>query len=350
MASIELRFQTVGRAESLSLSAAGTDGDFLFVAPDEGAELIRMRRIAHNQFGDPVRLPLADYLDLPGGKRDEADIEGMAVVDDAIWVVGSHGAVRTRADSDTPSGQVPDRLQEIRQPRSRCLLARIPLVHNSPAESGPVLAREAAGTVAARLPSHSDGSVRDTLAKDEHLKQFLDLPGKDNGLDIEGLAATGNTILLGLRGPVLRGWAVILEVEPKPAHDDPTRLRLAQFDEPGKPRYRKHFVDLSGLGVRDLTVSGDDLLILAGPTMLLDGPSRILRVVGGATAPLPPVLHRSSLIAVGPDLNIGTGNDHPEAITILDPGDRARVLVVYDSPAASRGTAGTVLADAHPLL
>ncbi|MNG03413.1 hypothetical protein D3C84_864920 [compost metagenome] len=36
-------------------------------------------------------------------------------------------------------------------------------------------------------------------------------------------------------------------------------------------RYRKHFFALNGLGFRDLCTSGDDLLILAGPTMDLDG-------------------------------------------------------------------------------
>ena len=39
------------------------------------------------------------------------------------------------------------------------------------------------------------------------------LPSKDNGLDIEGLAVLGNRVYLGLRGPVLRGRAIILELE-----------------------------------------------------------------------------------------------------------------------------------------
>ena len=40
---------------------------------------------------------------------------------------------------------------------------------------------------------------------------------------------------------------------------------------------RKHFLQLGGLGVRDLHFAGDDLFILAGPTMVLDGDIRLFR-------------------------------------------------------------------------
>ena len=38
------------------------------------------------------------------------------------------------------------------------------------------------------------------------------IPGKDNGLDIEGLAVDGHRLLLDPRGPVLRGWSALLEI------------------------------------------------------------------------------------------------------------------------------------------
>ncbi|MDO9091347.1 MAG: DUF3616 domain-containing protein [Rubrivivax sp.] len=37
------------------------------------------------------------------------------------------------------------------------------------------------------------------------------IPGKDNGLDIAGLVVDGRWLLLGLRGPLLRGWSALLE-------------------------------------------------------------------------------------------------------------------------------------------
>jgi len=112
------------------------------------------------------------------------------------------------------------------------------------------------------------------LSQDEHLQPFLEIPGKDNGFDIEGLAVANGRILLGLRGPVLRGWAVILEVELRENKQDPSILKLKNIGPADQP-YRKHFVDLGGLGIRDLCIHGNDLLILAGPTMDLDGPVTI---------------------------------------------------------------------------
>jgi hypothetical protein len=47
------------------------------------------------------------------------------------------------------------------------------------------------------------------------LHDFLPLPGKDNGFDVEGLAVFGARLFVGLWGPVLCGWAVILELNSK---------------------------------------------------------------------------------------------------------------------------------------
>jgi len=101
-------------------------------------------------------------------------------------------------------------------------------------------------------------------------------------------------------------------------------------------------LDLEGLGVRDLCPHGDDLLILAGPTMDLDGPVRIYRWHGAATADIPTIV-RDNLITRELELSYGEGDDHAEGISML--GDD-RVLVVYDSPARARLTGdGAVIAD-----
>ena len=99
-------------------------------------------------------------------------------------------------------------------------------------------------------------------------------------MDVEGLAVHGETLYIGLRGPVLRGWAVVLAVLPTENTEDPGRLELGELPE--GTRYRKHFLDLGGLGVRDLCPDGDDLLVLAGPSMALSGPVRIYRWHGAA--------------------------------------------------------------------
>ena len=76
------------------------------------------------------------------------------------------------------------------------------------------------------------------------------IPGKDNGFDIEGLAIYQNSIFLGLRGPVVRGWAMILEIELEDSK--PGLMKLRKIGEENKG-YKKHFIWLNGLGIRDLS-------------------------------------------------------------------------------------------------
>ena len=82
-------------------------------------------------------------------------------------------------------------------------------------------------------------------------------------MEFEGVGGYIQRVCVGLRGPVLRGWAVILELSIKIG--DHSQLMLQDFKSKDRP-YRKHFLDLGGLGVRDLCVNGEDLLVLAGPT------------------------------------------------------------------------------------
>ncbi len=149
----------------------------------------------------------------------------------------------------------------------------------------------------------------------------------------------GERVLLGLRGPVLRGWAFVLELRPYVDEDEPDRLRLAPLD--GGRRYRKHVLDLAGLGVRDLCPHGDDLLVLAGPTMDLEGPVHVFRWHDAMTVEAPTVV-RGDALTREVDLPYGEGTDHAEGIGLLDDD---RLLVVYDSPSPERLRDGAVLAD-----
>jgi len=73
--------------------------------------------------------------------------------------------------------------------------------------------------------------LTEALRGDQHLGLFIVIPGKDNGFDIEGLAGAGKRLFIGLRGPVLRGWAVILEVELKEDIEQPFTLRLTTIGQ-----------------------------------------------------------------------------------------------------------------------
>ena len=124
---------------------------------------------------------------------------------------------------------------------------------------------------------------------------------------------------------------------------------------PGGRRYRKHFLQLGGLGVRDLCVDGPDLLILAGPTMDLDGPVTVFRWRHGVRSSeervvfsnqVPPIMELP--FGVGTD----AGRDHAEGMTVCSPdgGATRAVMVVYDSASDGRKQeAGTVEADLFAL-
>ena len=90
---------------------------------------------------------------------------------------------------------------------NRRLLACLPIEPD--AEGEPCLVRQAQdGRRALRLKGDAQANLLTrALADDPHFGPYLAIPGKDNGFDIEGLAVDGRQLLLGLRGPVLRGWS-----------------------------------------------------------------------------------------------------------------------------------------------
>ncbi|GAB3429974.1 DUF3616 domain-containing protein [Flindersiella endophytica] len=318
-----------------NLSAAHLDGQVLWLAGDETATVERLRHQESRprpEYADHVSFDVADLVPLPGAAGEEVDIEGMAAADGYLWIVGSHSAKRKKVKDHHPDAKSALRLATISAEPARRVLARLAVEDDVLVKATPDGRRS--------LALGSDG-VHGLLGDDAHLSPFLDIPGKDNGFDIEGIAVHGTPgaerVFLGLRGPVLRGWATVLELAPRDGGDV---LTLAAT--PAGKRYTKHFLDLDGLGIRDLCRQGDDLLILAGPSMDLDGPVRLYRWPGASRLVAPEIVQRGELQRLL-DLPYGEGDDHAEGIALL-PDDR--LLVVYDSPAADRLTAaGCIIAD-----
>ncbi|MFN5049260.1 DUF3616 domain-containing protein [Roseateles sp.] len=325
-----------------NLSGAAFTGEWLWVAGDEACGLDRLRLLEPAgrevlRFGEVRDFPLADLLELPGSAEEEADLEGMAVADGFLWVVGSHGLKRKNAKPGRDHADNAKRLAKVALDGNRRLLACLPI--ESDAQGEPCLVRQAQdGRRALRLKgdAHTNMLTR-LLADDPHFGPYMAIPGKDNGFDIEGLAVDGRRLLLGLRGPVLRGWSALLEIAVEARGD---QLRLTPLDDSGL-LIRKHFLQLDGLGVRDLHFSGDDLYILAGPTMVLNGDIRVFK--WPAARPLlaanrEPVRFESALTESVP-LPHGRASNRAEAICDLPPslaGGKARWLVLYDAPGADR--------------
>ncbi len=325
-----------------NFSAGSRIGDALFLGADEHGCLERLSRVKSGHFAGHVRYNLCDLLELadPDG---EIDIEGLAVDEDWLWIVGSHARTRPKVRKADDRCIDLDALANLKDTRSRCLLARLPLVPDAGGVPEPV--RHAGKRRAGLLKQTKHGNaLAEALAADPLLKPFTRVPAKEGGLDVEGIAVCDNRVALGLRGPVIGSDAVLLEVEIKTKKGGALHLV-------GDPV--KRLLDLEGLGIRDLKRCGDDLLILAGPTTGLSGPCALYRWRDWANDPPQDArkvrLHQPERVI---DLPFGRGVDHPEGLALWEEGGARRgVLVIYDSPAEARvdRKKGTIDADLFQL-
>lgn len=357
-----------------SLSAIVVVGDYLWLASDEVTSVERLSSADGITFSDHKSFALSDLIDLPAEGKDfdqEIDIEGLDHNDSYLWLVGSHSIKRKKVEKDGTTDKGMKRLAKTEIKGNRFILARIPLVETGEGANQQLARSTADPNNPGRIlkAGQLEGDVKSNALVnaikqaengrgDSHFANFLTIPGKDNGFDIEGLAVSGDRIFIGLRGPVLRGWAGILEVSVNAG--DPFRLNLRDVGPEGR-LYKKHFLDLNGLGVRDICVDGEDLLILAGPTMNLDGPVAVFRWRGALESSEEQLvfsddLERLFAVPNGiesnrgeiPGTNLNTGFDHAEGMALVT--DPKRLLIVYDSPGKERKTSNrAVKADVFEL-
>lgn len=288
-----------------NLSGVAVDGPVAWTVSDEGRTFERhVRTPAGFQLSNQYNLE--DFFPgLPGGK--EADLESIAVSGKRIWLCGSHCRVRLEPDE---SGTLN---AGVRRRRSRHLLGSIGLDAN----------REPIRQSAAAMPFFGPGSLRSKLRPDPFLSIFLELPSKENGLDIEGLTIVPKRILLGLRGPVIDSHAVVLSLP-----------RDNELPTPDGEAYR-HLLALGGLGVRDLAYAAEGVLVLAGPVTAADCPFRVYRwrPSRSGLAETATILHEWPL-----------DHEHPEGICPFELDGRPGLLIVYDG-AGDRRSETTVTGD-----
>lgn len=317
-------------------AAAFTPDGSLWIGSDEMIGVERLSPIETNIFAQHKRFAMADFIELFNNK-DEIDIEGMDYADGYLWLTGSQSTKRKKAKGKKAEKDL-KRLTQIKTDLNRYLLARIPVINGELVKSC-ALADDAEEklTAACLEKKESSNILIEALKEDPHLGLIIStgLPSKDNGLDIEGLAVRGNKVFLGLRGPVLRGWAIILELEVE--ESEPGILTLKEIGESGQ-KYQKHFLELNGLGVRELCLHGEDMIVLAGPTMDLEGEMTVFRVKNlfersGETISW----QESGDIEVLFDLPFTIGSDHAEGLALYAClGKEDCLFVVYDSPNENR--------------
>ncbi len=339
--------QLADRLEDLSAVTRTPDGS-LWVGSDEHQTLERLTLLGDSQYGNPRSFHLQDFIDL-ADQDSEIDIEGLDYSDGYLWVVGSHSLKRKKPKGKTSKKAI-ERLSEIKQDPNRYLLARLPVLQGEIVST--YSQSNESDTLTAACLQQGPQSLIDTLRADIHLGPFLSigLPSKDNGFDIEGLAVKGHRVVLGLRGPVLGGWAMLVDIEVKS-----TTPGVLELQDGTGSLYRKHFLDLNGLGIRDLCWHHDDLLILAGPTMALDGPMQLfrLKMMSETLDQTTDTLwdQESDALTVVFDLPATPGADYAEGLALYPClGFDDALMVIYDSPASSRRpTQQTLFADVFQL-
>lgn len=294
---IELDYGPAASAEVVgNISGIAARGDGLWTVSDEGRSLESLvlrggRYVLARQY----------HLDeilrgVPGRRKgDEMDLETLDIADGVLWICGSHARVRRKPSK-------PELLNpEIRSRPSRRVLIAASLRPEGIAE-------------ARLLPTKGKGSLRRELRRSPYLAPFIDLPSKENGLDIEALAVVDGQPFIGLRGPTLDSFAVV------------ARLDIGRDFE-----VRDHdlaFLDLGGLAIRELCRHRDRLLVLAGPTSDAPGPYRLYSWLPRVSK----LIQSPRLLFAWPEIA-----DKPEGLC-PDPGAEDALIVVYDSVARSSGT------------
>lgn len=323
---------TAKSIRNLSAVAFTPDGT-LWLGSDEFTSIDRLTAEKPHHYSGRVGFDLANILDLPSGSTQEIDIEGLSYSAPYLWVVGSHSTKRKKPKQKDTS---PKRLKQVVSEENRYLLARIPIDFSDPANPVPVA--RLGSLMAAALPMAKEGGnpLTQEFERDEYLKHFAisNLPSKENGIDIEGLAVKDNRVFIGFRGPVLRGWAILLELDIETSATD--KLTLTPIGS-GNSAYKKHFLDLNGLGIRELCLHGDDLLILAGPTMTAFGGMQVFRLKNAFDLEGDGLLRQSERLELLFNLPFNPSADNAEGVAVFswDEEDDS-ICVVFDSPSQER--------------
>lgn len=272
--------------EAEDLSAVEWVFGRLAIASDEGASV---QWLDGDPGGDDWRVAPDRVVLLAG--EPEVDVEGLAADGDTLYVLGSHSRKRKKLKRNAAGAENLQRLRTVADERARQYIFRI----RPGAQSGD----------AARVDSIS---LVERLESDSLLAPFTRIPGKENGIDLEGLAADGSTLAVGFRSPVLReGFVPVLFVD---------------FLAP--QRHQLRFVQLGGRGIRSLAKVRDGWLLLAGEE---GEPGRFELFLWNGEDQIPDRGRAPGrLISLGELPTPGGGK--PEGLTVVEESELTYVLIV----------------------
>lgn len=228
---------------------------YLLIGADEGVTVLVLKRNAPNN--DPNTFSYTGELNgiiRLEKKADEVDIEGIAHGEKYFYVIGSHSRKRLKVKNDLKDDETVqdnvDRLSQTAIEPSRERLFRLKLKDDGTFDKND-------------KKSLKSMSLRDFILNHPVLGPFQVIASKENGIDIEGIAADGDAKLyIGFRGPRLRGnYVPVMVLQPKMGKEEHFKKKFRENDVAPEVRY----VNLDGLGIRGMAAVEKGVLILGGP-------------------------------------------------------------------------------------
>ncbi|MCC0178319.1 DUF3616 domain-containing protein [Waterburya agarophytonicola K14] len=272
--------------EDEDISAVGIVGKYILIGADEGNTI---QVLEPNKKRSKYRV--AGNIELLGKEsKAEIDLEGMAVINNTVYVTGSHSSnYKTIIDENNRKNVFRFQLNP---------------------ETG-------------KLESSIEkASLQTILERDKILSQFANIPYNENGVDIEGIALKSDRLYFGFRTPVL--------------HDDYIPIVVVEFEQINpSDRYELRYVNLDGNGIRDLVAVNDGFLILTDETGTKGSDYRVYFWDGNDDLPKPDNRSAAKLLREIP----AKKNTKAEGLTILaETASSYRILVVYDGVAKGNPT------------
>jgi hypothetical protein len=212
-----------------NLSGIVVTDEFLALATDEGTAIQILPRHGSRFISQPNgKIPLLN-------SDTELDLEGLAWQKPYLYAIGSHSLKRKKIKPGQSNKKAMKRMAQTVRERSREWLFRIQLNdHLKPIEIEKL-------------------SLRPILEKNPIITPFLNIPSKENGVDIEGIAVNGKHLYVGFRGPILRQQQLpVLRLTLKRKH---LEIKKAEWK----------WVNLNGLGIRDMVTVDGGITLLGGP-------------------------------------------------------------------------------------
>lgn len=317
--------------EHLNISAitVNEEGSLLVVGADEESHIQILKKSGEAKFTlvDDGNFPLASG-------ETELDIEGIARNKEYTWVIGSHSMSRRSMLSLEKLKEKENNGDKLSENYNH---ERITTVVVEPTREWLYrLEIENSGSV--RQDSIMRGSLRDIFANHPVLGRFQNIPGKENGIDIEGLAVipagepNKTRLLVGLRGPLLRGsLAVVLEVSAKQEKAEEGRLILKiKLEE-------TYYLSLGGRGIRGMSEmqnKKDGYLVLAGPVGDEPTPYMLYHWNGEDSVPeinTPDAIHDVTELCRIPPPEAESMAKAEGVHFLLEDGGIVKFVIVYDS-------------------